>query len=70
MNSLLCLSKWEGNVVNFRYAWEHPQGANWASGECPPERCHWWRFETQPDGDVALVDEGGALLPNENKDGG
>ncbi len=30
--------------------------------DCPPNRCHWWRFEARPDGEVALVEEGGAAL--------
>jgi hypothetical protein len=35
---------------------------------CPPDRCHWWRFQARPGGvggqrpEVALVEEGGAAL--------
>jgi hypothetical protein len=30
--------------------------------DCPPDRCHWWRFEARPSGEVELMEEGGAAL--------
>jgi hypothetical protein len=30
--------------------------------ECPPDRCHWWRFKARASGDVTLAEEGGAAL--------
>ena len=46
-------------VVTFTYRWDAPLGGP-LPGECPPDRCHWWRFEARPDGDIVLIDEGGA----------
>ncbi|MFW6136422.1 MAG: hypothetical protein ACOC7N_06335, partial [Chloroflexota bacterium] len=46
-------------VVTFTYRWDAPLGGPLPS-ECPPDRCHWWRFEAGPDGDIVLMEEGGA----------
>ena len=46
-------------VVTFMYRWnEPPLGSH--DGDCPADRCHWWRFEACPSG-VVLVEEGGAV---------
>jgi hypothetical protein len=53
-------------VVTFTYRWNEPQfGTN--SDDCPSDRCHWWRFEARPSGDVVLVEEGGAAPPGEEE---
>jgi hypothetical protein len=46
-------------VITFTYRWEASLGAA-SANECPPGRCHWWRFEAQPDGEIVLAEEGGA----------
>lgn len=46
-------------VVTFTYRWDAPQQGP-LSDECPPDRCHWWRVEARPNGEVVLVQEGGA----------
>lgn len=46
-------------VVTFTYRWDAPLGGT-LPGECPFDRCHWWRFEARPNGDIVLIDEGGA----------
>ncbi|MBN1139544.1 MAG: hypothetical protein JXM73_23410 [Anaerolineae bacterium] len=55
-------------LVTFTYRWDTP-----ATGElpddCPAERCHWWRFAARPDGEVLLVEQGGANLPAPLRDG-
>lgn len=55
----------EGDVVTvtFLYRWDAP-GTGPMADNCPPESCHWWRFEARPDGEVVLVEEGGAGLPD------
>ena len=53
-------------VVTFTYRWDEPQlGPGPDSNECPPDRCHWWRCEARPGGEVVLVEEGGAVPPSE-----
>jgi hypothetical protein len=48
--------------VTFSYRWnEPPLGLN--DDGCPPDRCHWWRFEARPSGDVVLVEQGGSPIP-------
>jgi len=55
-------------VVTFTYRWDEPQlGPGPDSNDCPPDRCHWWRFEARPSGDVVLVEEGGAAPPSEEE---
>ena len=55
-------------VVTFTYRWDEPQlGPGSDSDDCPPDRCHWWRFEARPSGDVVLVEEGGAAPPSEEE---
>lgn len=49
-------------VVTFLLDW-NDRDAGEISAECSSERCHWWRFEARPNGEVVLVDEGGAALP-------
>ncbi len=53
-------------VVTFTYRWNEPQLGT-SSEDCPPDRCHWWRFEARPSGDVVLIEEGGAVLPSEEE---
>jgi hypothetical protein len=48
--------------VTFRYQWQAPVNIGEAQ-DCPAETCHWWRFEAWPDGQIGLVEEGGAALP-------
>jgi hypothetical protein len=48
-------------VVTFEYRW-YGQGEGFA-GDCPADRCHWWRFEAHSDGTVELPEEGGAAVP-------
>jgi hypothetical protein len=53
----------QGGTVLVTFSLRHDDLPPVGNGdECPPERCHWWRFEARPDGDVALVEEGGAAL--------
>ena len=53
-------------VVTFMYRWnEPPLGSH--DGDCPADRCHWWRFEARPSGDVVLVEEGGVAPPSEEE---
>jgi hypothetical protein len=33
-----------------------------ADDDCPSDRCHWWRFDARPSGEVELMEEGGAAL--------
>jgi hypothetical protein len=48
-------------VVTFLLRWSDPSLG--ASGDrCPPNRCHWWRFEVRPDGELVMLEEGGAAL--------
>jgi hypothetical protein len=49
-------------ILTFQYHWDDPD-VGWSGDECPPGRCHWWRFEALPSGEVVLTDEGGAGLP-------
>jgi hypothetical protein len=49
-------------VVTFMYRWDEPLPGSDAE-DCPPDRCHWWRFEARPSGEVLLIEEGGAFLP-------
>jgi len=60
----------EGDVVSvtFLYRWDAPETGPMAD-DCPPESCHWWRFEARPDGEIVLVEESGAALPGENEPG-
>jgi hypothetical protein len=55
-----------GNVVEvtFSYRWNTPT-TGVVGYDCPPESCHWWRYEARPSGDVVLVEEGGAAVPGE-----
>jgi hypothetical protein len=57
-------------VVTLTYRWDEPLlGPGSDSDDCPPDRCHWWRFEARPSGEVVLVEEGGAvLLPGGTQD--
>lgn len=56
----------EGTVaVTFTYRWDTPTvGA--IPDDCPPDRCHWWRIEARPSGEVVLVQESGATLPGDD----
>lgn len=58
-------AKIEGDmvVVTFIYRWGDPV-QNGIHKDCDDERCHWWTFEAMPTGDVLLIDEGGAGLPD------
>jgi hypothetical protein len=51
-------------AVTFTLRWEVPQAGTMMDG-CPPDSCHWWRYEARPDGQVLLAEEGGAALPIE-----
>jgi hypothetical protein len=48
-------------VITFMYRWGDPE-RNWST-ECPTDRCHWWKIEARPSGEVVLIEEGGAVLP-------
>jgi hypothetical protein len=48
--------------VTFKYRWDEPSGGT-NSFDCPPDRCRWWRFEARPNGEVVLVEQGGAEPP-------
>ncbi len=48
-------------VVTFTIRWGDPS-TGWSGDECPAERCHWWRFEVRPDGQLVHLEEGGAAL--------
>ena len=48
-------------VVTFMYRWGDPE-RDWSS-ECPSDRCHWWKIEARPNGEVVMIEEGGAVLP-------
>ena len=50
-------------LVTFRYIWDVPLGGEINPEDCPTYRCHWWRIEARPDGEMVLVEEGGASLP-------
>ncbi len=52
--------------VTFYYRWDAAETGPIAD-DCPVESCHWWRFEAQPDGEVRLVEEAGAVLPGEKE---
>lgn len=58
----------ENNIVNvtFFYRWRVPSSGV-IGHDCPPESCHWWRYEALPNGDIVLVEEGGAVLPGESE---
>lgn len=49
-------------VVTFVLGWDE-QEAGAMGAECLSERCHWWRCEVRPSGEVVLIDEGGGALP-------
>jgi len=44
-------------IVTFTYRWDAPLGGTLPL-DCPPDRCHWWRFEARPDGDIVFIDQG------------
>jgi len=51
-------------VVTFMYRWDEPLlDSGSESDACPPERCHWWKLEARPSGNVVLIEEGGAAWP-------
>lgn len=49
-------------VVTFTYRWHEPSSGS-EDDLCPPDRCHRWRFEARPDGEIILTEEGGAVPP-------
>jgi hypothetical protein len=51
----------ESLVLTFMYRWDEPSPGSDDDG-CPEDRCHWWRFEARPDGEIVLIEEGGATL--------
>jgi hypothetical protein len=51
----------ENLVLTFVYRWDEPLPGSDADN-CPEDRCHWWRFEVRPDGEIALTEEGGVAL--------
>ena len=53
----------ESVFVTFMYRWDEPPDGS-GSDDCPSERCHYWKFEAQWSGEVVLVEEGGAALPD------
>ncbi len=57
----------QGDVVEvtFTYRWDEPLSGS-GSDDCPEDRCHWWRFEARPDGEVVLAAEGGATLQGDS----
>jgi hypothetical protein len=54
-------------VVTYSLGWDVPE-TGLVGGDCLPESCHWWQYEARPDGEVVLVEEGGAALPIELPD--
>lgn len=50
-------------IVTFMYRWDEPKDVS-DSLECSSGRCHWWKFEARWSGEVVLVEEGGATLPD------
>jgi hypothetical protein len=48
-------------VIRFTYRWNEPARGSDAD-DCPEDRCHWWRFEARPAGEIVLIEEGGATL--------
>ncbi len=51
----------ESLVLTFIYRWDESSSGSDAD-DCPEDRCHWWRFEVRPDGEVVLTEEGGTTL--------
>jgi hypothetical protein len=54
--------------ITFMYRWNEPPPPASTSWDCPADRCHWWRIEARPDGEVVLVEEGGAPPPEVNQE--
>jgi hypothetical protein len=52
--------------VSFFYRWDVPETGS-IPHDCPADSCHWWRFEARPDGEVVIVEEGGADLPGDKE---
>jgi hypothetical protein len=56
-------------VVTFMLRWGDAS-PGWSGDECPADRCHWWRFEVRPDGELVMLEEGGAALLALSMEGG
>lgn len=54
-------------TITSAYRWDDPD-PGLRDEECPPDRCHWWRFGARPSGEVVLMEEGGASLPGGPED--
>lgn len=54
-------------VVTFTFRWDVPWNVTDAD-RCPDDTCHWWRYQARPDGEVVLVETGGADLPEAASD--
>jgi hypothetical protein len=57
----------QGDILSVTFMLARDDSAPGADDDdCPLDRCHWWRFEARPNGEVGLMEEGGAdlsLLP-------
>ena len=51
-------------LVTFTYRW-NASSTGTLSSACPADCCHWWRIEARPTGEVVLVEESGAALPDD-----
>ncbi len=56
-------------VVTFMLRWGDAS-LGWSGDECPADRCHWWRCEVRPDGELVMLEEGGAALLDLSMAGG
>ena len=56
-------------VVTFMLRWGDPS-TGWSGDDCLADRCHWWRFEVRPSGELVMLEEGGAPLLTFSLEGG
>jgi hypothetical protein len=59
----------ESVIVAFMLRWGDPS-TGWSGDDCPADRCHWWRFEVRPSGELVMLSEGGAALLTFSLEGG
>lgn len=60
-------SEGDGTIyIEFNYTWDALPLARDLSA-CPEGKCHTWLYQARPDGEVFLMYEGGAALPDVNR---
>jgi len=59
----------EGNgtiYVEFMYIWDYPDLIQ-SFDLCPQGQCHTWNYQASPQGEITLISEGGAPLPEADR---